>query len=805
VTILGPGGIGKTRLGIQVAADLGTNFDDGVYFIPLAAVLSVDYLVPAIADVLRFAFWGSGEPRQQLLDYLREQRVMLVIDNFEHLLSGVDLLVDILATAPEVKMLVTSRERLNIRDEWLLDIQGLDYPHDETNGAVEDYSAVQLFLQSARRVKADFQLTQANQSNVIRVCRLVEGIPLAIELAASWVRALSCQAIGEEIERNLDFLATSLHDAPEKHRSMRAVFAHSYDLLTAQQQQVFGKLTVFRGGFRREAAHSVAGASLATLAALVDKSLLRVNAEGRYDMHELLRQYGEEQLNASGDAAQLSDLHSEYYTNFVAAHVEIHGGNQVKAVIDLESELENIRAAWQWAIDHGKVEAIQRSAHALHMFYQFRSRYLEAAEAFAKALESLGRLEPTEQQQYVLALVLVDLGWFYLRLGQIEDARSVLERSQTIFEALQVPPPAVAATEPLAALSIVTVVLGDYTKAVQIGEQAYQACQARGDTGNLISCSLALASAFMAQGNYETARQVAQRGCGYAQELGHDYLNAYCLNLLGNATQALGDYDEARQHYQTSYALREKFNDPEGMAVALNHLGKLAWAEGNYAEAKLHYQRSLGLYQNIGDKGGLAGALLGLGLADCKLEDDHSARQHFYGALHTALEARLMPLVMTVIVSIVELFPESWSQALAIELLILVIDHPASDYETRERAQHLLTKYQIAPNHLAEIRQQVNFNISTSALLIELRKPVETSSLARDSHVDDWQLLDPLTEREREVLRLIADGLSNHEIASKLFISIGTVKWYCSQIYDKLGVQSRTQAILRAQQLKLLS
>jgi DNA-binding NarL/FixJ family response regulator len=617
---------------------------------------------------------------------------------------------------------------------------------------------------------------------------------------------LSLQEIGDEIGKSLNFLETEVQNVPLRQRSIRAVFDYSWNLMTGAERDVVMKLSVFRDGFTREAAQQVTGATLRQLATLVNKSHISREADtGRYHIHELLRQYSEAQFEAHpDDATQVNDLHCEFYTELLFTHVAMYGDNQIQAIAELDGNLENIRAAWRWAVNHGNVEAIQRSAHALHMFYQFRSRYLEGTEAFAKALERLELLEPTDQQQYALAIVLVDIGWFYLRLGQIEDARSALERSQAIFEVLKVPPPALAAADPLAALSIVTVVLGDYTKAVQIGEQAYEACQARGDRGNLISCSLALASAYMAQGNYQIARHAAERGCGFAQELGHVWLNAYCLNLLGSATQALGDYDEARQHYQTSFMLREQLNDPEGMAVALNHMGKLAWAQRNYAEAKFHYEHSLALYENIGDKGGLAGALLGLGLTDCKLEDDQSARKHFYAALQTALDAGLMPLAMTVIISIVEVFPESWSQELAFDLLVLTLDDPSADYETRDKAQKLLTGFQVISGRSPEISGSVDFNKATSSLLMELRKPVEKSVPFLASPLNNWQLVDPLTERELEILHFIADGFSNHDIASKLFISIGTVKWYCSQIYNKLGVKSRTQAILSAKRLNLL-
>lgn len=807
VTVLAPGGMGKTRLSLEVAKRQIGIFSNGIFFVELTALTDSSNIPSAIADAIRYQLQVDGrEPRKQILDYLANKHMLLMIDNWEHLIDGAVIVSEIFQAAADVKILVTSRERLNLQEETVFRIEGLDFPDQDTPPDEVEHSAVKLFVQSAKRVQPAFKLKPNDVKHIIRICQLVEGMPLGILLAASWLDTLSLQEIGDEIGKSLDFLETEVQNVPSRHRSIRAVFDYSWNLITGAERDVLMKLSVFRGGFTREAAQHVAGATLRQLASLVNKSLILREADtGRYRIHELLRQYSEARFRLHpGDATQIVDLHCEFYAEFLHAHVAVHGGNQIQATAELDADLENIRAAWQWAINHGKVEAIQRSAHTLHMFYQFRSRYLEGAEAFAKALKSLDLLVPTDQQQYALAIVLVDIGWFYLRLGQIDDAKSVLERSQAIFEALKVPPPALAATDPLAALSIVTVVLGDYNKAVQMGKQAYQACQARGERGNLISCSLALASAYMAQGDYQTAQQVAQRGCGFAQELGHDWLNAYCLNLLGSATQALGEYDEARRHYQTSFMLREKFNDPEGMAVALNHLGKLAWSQSNYAEAKLHNQHSLALYQNIGDKGGLAGALLGLGLADCKLEDDPSARKHFYAALQTALDAGLMPLAMTVIINIVEVFPESWSRELAIELLVLTLDRPGADYETRDKAQKLLTGFQVIPEQLTEIRGSADFDKATSALLMELHKPVEKPAPVPASQQDNWQLVDPLTERELEILHFIADGLSNHEIATKLFISIGTVKWYCSQIYNKFGVKSRTQAILYAKQLNLL-
>ena len=319
LTLVGPGGTGKTRLAIQAATESLDAFLQGVYFVPLSPVSSAKFLVSTVADALGFQFRGpsGGEPTAQLVDYLREKELLLVMDSFEHLLQETELLTDILHSAPHVKILVTSRERLNLRAEWLLEVQGLTYPRDEQTARAQEYNALKLFLQNVRRVRGDFVLSEETQPYVVRICRLVEGMPLGIELASASVRMFSCEQIAEEIQRDIDFLTTSLRDVPKRHRSMRAVFDHSWNLLSKTEREVFCKLSVFRNGFRREAAKKVARATLPILGALVDKSLLRQTPSGRYNVHELLRQYAAEKLDQTPALKKKSlSRHSSYYADF---------------------------------------------------------------------------------------------------------------------------------------------------------------------------------------------------------------------------------------------------------------------------------------------------------------------------------------------------------------------------------------------------------------------------------------------------------------------------------------------------------
>jgi len=282
ITLVGPGGFGKTRLAIEFAARRRDMFPGGVFYVPLASVNAPELIVPAIAEAFAYSFSGPAGPHEQLFDHLActvEQPTLLALDNLEHLLaqSGAtaDLIAELLERFSPLKILCTSRERLNLHGEWLFDLNGLSVPPLGQTENLEAYSAVTLFLQAARRINANFVLTAADKPALRRICHLLEGIPLALELAAAWVGMLSCQEIAREIEANIDFLAVSMRNLPERHRSLRASFDHSWRLLSDAERAALSRLSVFQGGMDRVAAERVAGAQLALLAALVSKSLVR--------------------------------------------------------------------------------------------------------------------------------------------------------------------------------------------------------------------------------------------------------------------------------------------------------------------------------------------------------------------------------------------------------------------------------------------------------------------------------------------------------------------------------------------------
>lgn len=394
VTIVGPGGMGKTRLALAWAIHQAHRQNDrsphpyrhGINFLNLAPLPSADLILPTLANVLNFSIQKSSDReqrphKQQILDYLCQKQMLLLMDNFEHLVDGADLVADILAAAPHIKILVTSRERLNLRQEQVYPIQGLEFPDWETPEDAAEYTAVQLFLQSARRNIPDFALTGGDDLTYLsRICRLVAGMPLAIELAAAWVELLSLEEIAAEIQQGLDILETELRDVPPRQRSVRATIDYSWQKLNESEREIFTRLAVFRGGFTREAAQTISGASLRQLSHLQNKSLLQVDREGhRYQLHELLRQYAAEKLAHNAElTADVSGRHAHYYARFLADQKPLlHGPQESETLRKLDQDRENTDAAWHWLVAHKEVQPLLDSITSLIIYHTYRTRIQE--------------------------------------------------------------------------------------------------------------------------------------------------------------------------------------------------------------------------------------------------------------------------------------------------------------------------------------------------------------------------------------------------------------------------------------------
>jgi predicted ATPase/Tfp pilus assembly protein PilF len=609
ITLLGPGGTGKTRLALQAASNEGETFADGTIYVGLAPLNAVEFIVPAVAAALDFTFAGQPAPKAQLLRHLRQKELLLVLDNYEHLLAGngngsaTDFLTGVLQQAPGVKLLVTSRERLNLQGEWVFDVGGLETPTEpyrageEQTAAFEAYSAVALFLQTARRVQKGFAPTAADQAAIVRICQLVQGMPLALELAAAWVRVLSCSEIAQEIAQSLGFLTTTLRDLPERHRSLQAVFDHSWKLLSVEEQHVFACCSVFRGGFTREAAAEVAGATLPVLAALVNKSLLRRDLNGRYEVHELARQYAAAQLADAHQEAQIRNYHLAFFASFAeAAEPQIRGGEQPGQWQErVESEHDNLRAALDWSLTGGEIEPGLRIVGALWEFWMNRGY---APEGQTQAERFLARPEAAAYP-YLRAKALHTAGVCAFYHGRFVAARAWL--TEGIAAARELGPNgrfvlAIALIaqghtlislhdlDAVQALSRETLILSQELQAAWIrGHALYQLSDLawqRGDVATARRCSLESLACFEADGD--------------------DFMRGLVLRELGIMFCQQGDYAAAHVYFRQSLAIFEELRDKVQSSNALSQLGHLALAQGNDGDAQELLTKALRLVRETG-------------------------------------------------------------------------------------------------------------------------------------------------------------------------------------------------------------
>ena len=701
LTVIGPGGIGKTRLALEAAQRALTDFRDGACFAPMAAVTEAAFVPAALAEALNFSLAGTAAPQAQLLGYLRDKQMLLIFDNFEHVTAAAGLLADILAAAPHVKVLVTSRERLNLEDEWTYTLGGMafptaDEPRPDEGLPPENYSAVSLFIQRARRVVFRFAPDADELRAIVRICQLVEGSPLAIELAAAWVNVLDCAAIAAEIQRDLDVLTTRRHDGAAHHRSIQTVFDHTWLRLSAEEQHVFKQLSVFRGGFQRAAAAQVAHASLDGLSALVDKSLLRRDAAGRYHVHELLRQYAAARLAESpADETLTFDRHNGYYAGFLADRFDdILNGRQLEMARQTEVEIANLRAAWQWAVTHARSEFMRPAVPTIWSFCEFRSRYLEGADLLTQALTVLpASAESAEAIGPIRAHALVLLAWLLIRLGRLTEAEEHSRAALALYEHLNIPPVPGVATDPRVALGILASIRGDYAAMTQWGEQAVQLAEKHEHRWNRPYAYYLLARAALVQGDYERAEAAAQQASQAAHAVSDRWFLAYCLNELGNVALARDEFDTAREHFQTGFVIRQEFDDREGMAIALNRLGTVALRAGDAAAAGQLYERSLALYRELDDKGGLASTLNGLGFVALARGDQAEACAYYQRALSIAHELHFVPLMLWILLGVGELLLRTQRAERGVELLALVIQHPAGEREAGLRARQCLDRF----------------------------------------------------------------------------------------------------------------
>jgi predicted ATPase len=535
-------------------------------------------LVPsAIAGALEMSFFGPDSPDLQLVNYLRHKTLLLVLDNFEHVLDATVLLTDILVAAPDVKLLVTSRERLNLQEEWVFAVEGL-----------ASDTAVQLFDQRAQQVQTDFSISK-NSEPVMSICRAVERMPLGLELAASWLHVMSCEQIAAQLQHNLDFLATSARNAPERHRSIRAVFDHSWKLLTLDEQTAFRKLTVFRGGFEREAAELVAGASLQKLAALIDKSLLRKSAAGRYDLHELARQYAGQQLEAAGERGKVQAAHSAYYMDFlVRRDGDMKGRRQMAALHEVRNGFNNIEAAWQRATEQREYEAIRRTVNCLLNFGELTGNLSDVLEFLEQTVAAVAS-SVGESPHPVWDQILVRREWVHYRLAKgIDDVlvKNILARARMRNDQEEI-------AWCLWVLRDHAKVIGDHANALAIAEEHLTLRQSLSDPFYIAHALLGLGATCMSVGQVERGLNCQRESIAIRRKLGDRPGAANSLEVLAITLLLLVRFSEAETCLDQAIALQEEIGKNPFYSALMTDKAMLAFWCADFETATVLVQEGL--------------------------------------------------------------------------------------------------------------------------------------------------------------------------------------------------------------------
>lgn len=711
LTLVGPGGIGKTRLAIQVANQMLDVFPNGVFLVSLATVESTELLVPSIADALALTFHGRMEPKAQLLNFLREKELLLVLDSFEHLARGGGLLIDILDSAPRVKLFVTSRERLNLSPEWNYSLEGLTFPEPDQEfpemlqtALMNEFSAVGLFLERVYRLKPGLSLSAEDVILAARICQLVEGIPLGIELASSWIRVLSLEDIAAEIHRDLDFLNLSARDVPDRHSSLRAVFEHSWLLLSENEKEAYKKLSIFRGGFQRIAAEQIFGISLRLLSALVDKSLIYRTPSGRYSLHGLSQKYAEEKLDQSPHpSSELKNLHCSYYASYLAQREDqFSKAGQENALSEIAVEIDNIRSAWRWAVREGRLVEIGIGLESLHHYYYSVGWVQEGEQLFHEAAERVksivdANVADDPESRLLFGRILSRQARFAYRLGRHRQAKETLVKSLQIIEKLanETNP---ASQKELAIsrfyLSVLSRVDGEYQAAESLclkSLEYFESCQA---TAWIATTQKHLGIIFGAQGKYDLARAKLLSALKLSREIEDKFGIADTLNDLGNIAIGLGDYTEAKRLNQECLAIRQNTSHLWGIGTSLNNLGYLALVQEEYDEARQLFVRSLKIHREIGDLYQIANSQSNLAQAMFMLQDYKAARSSFVEALRHAKEVGAQPILLENIagIALLHIVDPPINLPKAAELLTLVRQHPACDQLTKKRVDQELQR-----------------------------------------------------------------------------------------------------------------
>ncbi len=742
-TIIGFGGIGKTRLAVEAGRRFQHLFEDGVVFVPLNTVESATFIPHAIASALGLFPSQSQSPASQVLDYLAEKEMLLILDNFEHVREGRKFLLQILERAPRVRLLVTSHEPLELYQEWRLPLDGLPYPTDvEEEEQLSEYEAVRLFIEDARRLIPDFSPSGAEKVHIARICSLVGGAPLAIELATSLLPMYSLQGLAERIAHNLDVLSTQMPDVPERHRSLRAVFNQMWASLPERERSVFRRLSVFQGEFSTLAAQEVAQANEHALATLVRKSLLYKRDTpqgGRYRMHPVLRQYALESLYRDHqETRDVRNRHMRYVFGVVKRCGEsIRGAQQAEAFQLLRDSMPDVREAWQWALQQQAFLWIDDILEALYWFHELYGGWEEGRILFYKAEQALRSVRPSVRSVQLCRIfgrVLMYEAWFVLRLSDVEHSRNLVDEAWSFLEtcgeprdramallvrgtvrreegayrdAVSLLKEGLAVYEQLGtdfdferanALVLTAHVLDTLGENMDEVEHLYtQALEIFRRLENPLGTAQALGSlgvVMYRRGEYQRAEKYLLEGLHWWEQLSAASGMAVVLLNLGNVAIFQKQYDRARKLFERSAALYRRMGSRFGWAYAMHNLGELSEWQGDVRAAQEYYTKSLNIFRQLDHQWSIALTLSFLADTYVYTRQFDQARRLLVEALDIVQGLDVPPLRLRVLTSVGYYLLATGDFEHAKSLLSVVCLHPSTDSELKERA-HFLVKSQL--------------------------------------------------------------------------------------------------------------
>jgi predicted ATPase len=630
LTLTGPGGVGKTRLALEVAAAMSDQFPDGIYVVSLASLGDPDLVASAIAETVGAQESGGRALLETLKDFLRDQRLLLVLDNFEHLIAASSVVADLLDSCAQLRVLVTSRAVLRLSRERIFEVSPLAVPEPQLLPDLEatgQYDAVMLFCDRAQAVKADFALTSENAEAIVEICQRLDGLPLALELAAARIRLFSPRALVRQLSSRLSILTGGAQDIPVRHQTLRGTIEWSYHLLNEDDRKLFARLSVFAGGCSLEAANEVCNArsdltvsTLDGLSSLVNKSLLVVDeqeapgrdAEPRFVMLETIREYAWEQMVASNDDAWRRQHAGFFLRMVVEAEPHLMGPAQESWLTRLDGELDNLRAALRWTVESGEEQIGLQLAGSLWQFWYARGhldegrRWLEDLLALSR---QIGRAQSADSHGPTTAKALIWAAALAADQGDNAHAMMLAEEGLNLSRAC-------AYTSGVAlSLNVLGNVAhnqGDYGRAVGLYEDGLTLFRELGDRWGMGLALNNLGAVARVQGDNERAASRYDESLAIARESGDVWSIATVLDNLGEVVRERGNYEQAIELYEESLALRRQLGDTWGVADSLSALGLMARQQGNCERAAMLYKESLTLYRKAGDRWRCAVCLEGL-------------------------------------------------------------------------------------------------------------------------------------------------------------------------------------------------